>query len=637
MSNSPITLIPKFENMNITYALPHKVDFDALDVSVGFTKISISKDSDNCDTIDYHPFRVSKIQRYNPIYSTFFELTDNNYDNIFFNHKYQIHTMDSVFDWKTKKYHKKDVFVKFSPLLDPMRYIVGKYNIGDDKMRNLPKLGSTDVDCYKKYINPMNASYTDNLFCYLSSQLLNEYKMDNCIDYYGSFVGIQEKFKLNVDDDLEYLSNSSFFRSHVGKIMFIENYNDAFANIHESMYGSHSNKKRLLISEDTNIESESYINMDDMEINSEINIVSKSDVVITAIPDDDIKFAISDIDWEIEKSLFPNADTNISQENDIILEISNECSSTDSDSNCDENDDESSIESSQSQNESMSETDDDSSHGDESSYGDEEDTHIYINDFPVQLICMEKCSGTLDELLDNDELGEKEAISAMMQVIMSLISFQKAFNMTHNDLHTNNIMFVNTPKKFIYYIVGGKKYRVPTFGKIYKIIDFGRAIYTFRGTIFCSDCFSQGGDAYGQYNCVPFINPNNPEILPNYSFDLCRLGCSIYDFLFDEDNNPDDSENIDNRVSQDMGEFKTLIEEWCTSDSGKNILYRKNGNERYPGFKMYKMISRTKHNAIPLEQLHNPIFAKFDVGMSFICNKKELNITINIDNIPECT
>ena len=51
------------------------------------------------------------------------------------------------------------------------------------------------------------------------------------------------------------------------------------------------------------------------------------------------------------------------------------------------------------------------------------------------------------------------------------------FNFTHNDLHTNNIMFIETEKKYL--IIDIKKlYRVPTFGKIYKIIDFGRAIYT---------------------------------------------------------------------------------------------------------------------------------------------------------------
>ena len=34
-------------------------------------------------------------------------------------------------------------------------------------------------------------------------------------------------------------------------------------------------------------------------------------------------------------------------------------------------------------------------------------------------------------------------------------------------------------------------------------------------------------------------------------------------------------------------------------DNGKNILYKKNGEERYPNFKLYKMIARIVHNHTP--------------------------------------
>ena len=37
----------------------------------------------------------------------------------------------------------------------------------------------------------------------------------------------------------------------------------------------------------------------------------------------------------------------------------------------------------------------------------------------------------------------------------------------------------------------------------------------------------------------------------------------------------------------------------------KNILYKKNGEERYPDFKLYKMIARTVHNHTPEAQLTN--------------------------------
>ncbi|NDA85721.1 MAG: hypothetical protein EBX94_08240, partial [Burkholderiaceae bacterium] len=68
--------------------------------------------------------------------------------------------------------------------------------------------------------------------------------------------------------------------------------------------------------------------------------------------------------------------------------------------------------------------------------------------------------------LSDDELG-----SIVIQILMSLITFQKTFGLTHNDLHTNNVMYNKTDKKFIYYCYKKKHYKVPTFGRIFKIID----------------------------------------------------------------------------------------------------------------------------------------------------------------------
>ena len=42
-------------------------------------------------------------------------------------------------------------------------------------------------------------------------------------------------------------------------------------------------------------------------------------------------------------------------------------------------------------------------------------------------------------------------------------------------------MYVETDKQNLVYHFDNKYYKVPTFGKIWKIIDFGRAIYKFKG------------------------------------------------------------------------------------------------------------------------------------------------------------
>ena len=197
------------------------------------------------------------------------------------------------------------------------------------------------------------------------------------------------------------------------------------------------------------------------------------------------------------------------------------------------------------------------------------------------MICLEKCDGTLDELFENEQIPESETLSALFQVIMTLITYQKVFHFTHNDLHTNNIMFKKTAKKYIYYKYNKILYRVPTFGRIFKIIDFGRSIYKFNGHLFCSDSFAPGGDAATQYNFDPFYDSNKPIIKPNYSFDLCRLGTSIFDFIFDIDNMTNET---------DMTPLQKIIFTWCSDDAGKNILYKKNKEERYCNFKIYSSV-----------------------------------------------
>jgi hypothetical protein len=218
-----------------------------------------------------------------------------------------------------------------------------------------------------------------------------------------------------------------------------------------------------------------------------------------------------------------------------------------------------------------------------------------IHQFPVQIIVLEQCKDTLDSLLVECTPTE-EITAALMQVIMTLIMYQNVFQFTHNDLHTNNIMFVETTEPYLYYTYKNIHYKVPTYGRIFKIIDFGRAIYTYDGKRFVSDSFHMEGDAATQYNMEPFLDPSKPVIEPNYSFDLCRLACSMLDII------PDDTPLYE------------LVEEWCLDDKQRNVLYKKNGEERYPDFKLYKMIARTVHDHIPELQLNKPIFKKYVVS-----------------------
>ena len=230
---------------------------------------------------------------------------------------------------------------------------------------------------------------------------------------------------------------------------------------------------------------------------------------------------------------------------------------------------------------------------------------VSIDEFPIQIIALEKCKDTFDSLLTNDSINSDELGCIIAQILMILITYQKMFSFTHNDLHTNNVMYIETEKKYLYYKVNDRHYKIPTYGKIFKIIDYGRAIYKFKGQLMCSDSFHKEGDANSQYNCEPYFNENKPRLDPIPSFDLCRLGCSMFDFIV---------EDID-KIKDVTSPIEKIILEWCNDDKGRNILYKNNGDERYPDFKLYKMIARKVHNHLPSDEIKHKVFKNFGVFM----------------------
>ena len=133
----------------------------------------------------------------------------------------------------------------------------------------------------------------------------------------------------------------------------------------------------------------------------------------------------------------------------------------------------------------------------------------------------------------------------------------------------------------------------------------------------------------------PYLNDKKPRLEPNYSFDLCRLACSLYDNLVDDDDDEDEEQKKGkkNKISRMnyITHVKQIIEKWCTDDKGRNILYKKNGDERYPDFKLYKMIARTVHNHTPQSVIEHIFFESYVVGKKKI---KKPHQILNIDELP---
>ena len=69
-------------------------------------------------------------------------------------------------------------------------------------------------------------------------------------------------------------------------------------------------------------------------------------------------------------------------------------------------------------------------------------------------------------------------------------------------------------------------------------------------------------------------------------------------------------------------------------DKNRNVMYKSNGEERYPDFKLYKMIARTVHKHTPQAQLERPLFNKYLVTRKKIGKKTKF---VDIDTMPILT
>ncbi len=592
----------------------------------------------------------------------------------------------------------KEIFIKYSPLLDPYQYILGHYdrelafyskknNGSSTTITELPNPSVTK--CSKKLADVNNSAYIDGFFIYLSSSLLNKYNFIHGIDHHGSYLGLQENFRFDISDDFEYIHTNDYFLQRKDRddcsgakfsVPHFDSYKQYWGSTMEQEGGEENNNNK-----------EKYPKSDDDHSKPKLNIsISEND---DDVPEMEIEEVSDQIQQELFNGVFDIAEEEDSYREDFGREIIEEelvmmidddeeaiTNDDDDDSEFDEEDnnddatDEDEDEDEEEDNDDVfvpgynfnkhiqeyfedinmdenygddadkttnvmeqdddekEEEDDGEEEEDEGSYStidEEEDEEekkclVYIKEFPVQMICMEKCEDTLENYLSRnlDDISDEEVLAILMQVIMTLLTYNKAFDLVHNDLHTCNVVYHYTDAKFIRYIYEGITYQVPTFGKIYKIIDFGRATYKFAGRTMFSASYSKHGDAWTQYNCPPYYNPNKPVVEPNPSFDLCRFACSLFDFFV----------GYSFEYIEYGSEVTRLILDWCNDDHGQNIMFKEDCSERYPKFALYNMIARTVHRHTARAQLDRPEFIRYKVSADgrtceeFVC--------VNIDQIP---
>ena len=649
------------------------------------------------------------IQNYIPIYSRFFDINESNYNGIQLNQRYYLQNIishptqtnndcDASDDERAHSLNHLEtiiaddcgnttnvpMFVKYSPLLDPIRYLSGKYDTQpDNKTRSLPKYNSTHETCNDKILNTNNSSYVDGFFSYLTSRTLHTHGIVHGLDYYGSYLCKQREFSTNVFDDIDYLVGCSFFNKYENDLFTIdysqfgedESGDLSDVNISKLMKIRHKMKPMIgatgansYIQENDfpNIKNRIHI-LENVSENEVIGIEQYTTTAPVVVVADDSGCIIGDtlvevVDLNVDELTHGNLSASQDENHTkVVLTPKNQTRDRDdyddgddsdsSQSNSsyttigpeddDDDDDDEGCEESQTRDGIQTgegSTFDSESDSDSGSYdSDDEQIIVKIKDFPVQAILLEKCVSTLDHIMMTDELTKEEWTSILFQVIMTLIIYQKMFAFTHNDLHTNNVMFIETKEEFVYYIYQDQYYKVPTYGRIFKIIDFGRAIYKFRGELICSDSFHPKGDAATQYNFPPYYNPDKPTVEPNFSFDLCRLACALFDYFIY------DLSKVEKLCKSDP--IIKLVVKWTMDDKGRNILYKSNGQERYPDFKLYKMISRTVHHHVPSTEIHNPLFDGYKItykkykkhaalSAKFLKAGVNTHILINVDTLP---
>lgn len=224
---------------------------------------------------------------------------------------------------------------------------------------------------------------------------------------------------------------------------------------------------------------------------------------------------------------------------------------------------------------------------------DEDDFIMEVKQIPVQSLFIESLDGTFEDIIQPETYNPEILVSALFQITYALAYLQTHFDFVHNDLHINNIMYTSTPDEFFYYRIQDQIYKVPTYGYCFKIIDYGRSIFRFKGRLYVNDSFSKYGEADSQY----IFEDNTIQNL-NYSFDLCRLATTILDEFKENEGLYEESETHTNIVQ--------LFTQFIT-DSHGNIFY--DGSDQT--FQLYIDITEKAVNAIPSEVLQDPLFESF--------------------------
>lgn len=489
----------------------------------------------------------------------------------------------------TKEISTKPVWIRRMHLLEPVDVMSGDYILPSDGA--LPTFREAWQQTLRKVNDPYNEAYTASVASCLTSRLAELGLSPHFCRFYGAYTGRAPEYRFNITEDLYDIEEEPWFHEGLQngafRIVAIDPDNQGVEGPYEPWTAEPPVNHR-------NYNEDAETIQDDESEGSTPTATSDAE-------------SIGPLEEADATGIEDTGEVTMSRPR-LRLERSNAISTGQ---------------------DTVSQTDSDQSMLDYA---------VLLKNFPIQYTILERCDGTMDALMDDehespteDMIETKDArwTAWIFQVIAALTVAQQHFDLIHNDLHTNNIVWSGTGETHLYYKIHGSSggdriYKVPTYGRLFKIIDYGRA--TFRvpqekglgGPTWFPDVYAPANDAGGQYNCGEFFDKSKPKVSPNKSFDLCRMAVAMLDAVWPIP--PKDVEPariLTKEAGRSQNETVSPIWNtlwlWLTDKEGKNILKLPNGRERYPEFDLYCAIAATSDNAVPAQQLTLPVFDGFKV------------------------
>jgi serine/threonine protein kinase len=498
------------------------------------------------------------------------------------------------------------VFLKRIHLVDPMVAMEGDYCLADDGA--LPAASERWQTTLHKINDPMNEAYIDALFALYASKFVESGVSPHWCRCFGTFSARVASYQYNITEEYDSLRIKSWWKRNqrLGLFQYVK---DEYADKSTQLLALDSkdlcdgdfDELDTILDVDHGATPQTEGLLDSPMVEEDIPLENKDHVKLT------------NPRLLLQRVLPDRSKSQTGYSGSLSESGSGSGSGSESGSKS----------GSGSRSGSDTSSDDDSSE-------DIVEQFVEFRNFPVQASLLERAEGTMDVLLDDENDDDPEMAKTkevrwaawLFQVIAGLIAAQHFFGFVHNDLHTNNVMWNTTEQEFIYYRVAKNKevfyMKVPTFGRLMKIIDFGRASFTVPGVgFFISDAFFPGNDAATQYNCEPFYDASEGKrVEPNTSFDLARLAVSMIEALYAE--RPANAVPIvvasregSKLYPVTVSPVYNLLWEWLTDVQGKNILRTPKGEERYPDFDLYRALAADVRNGVPANQVMKPVFQQF--------------------------